>query len=304
MCQSHQPSLHASNFEISVASIQENTKTLVLQGGHYNVKAAVPSDIAEVRAHTGNTAPITVIGHPGIDSNFFEALPRISEHQGACVVICYEESGPAISGKVRHRNPHSFSKRFGQRFLSRNVGKGSIAVVMEKLHCLRMIFVWMAIASQIRSHSAADRIKPRRPVAVIGNKKVKLAVAIVVRSALPAKDICLDGNSVSDPESFRRRPDQAPPPSRSNWKQKGQACRRHRSQSTPQRSTRFSAPSEPSAQPLQLHRKRFHRRCYERAGYHRRPARTYLHVRHCYSLLQQRRFRSQGLPLLPFRLHR
>src|ERR1035438_8165973 len=51
---------------------------------------------------------------------------------------------------------------------------------MEKLHCLRMIFVWMAIASQIRSHSAADRIKPRRPVAVIGNKKVKLAVAIVV----------------------------------------------------------------------------------------------------------------------------
>ena len=72
-------------------AVQKDIKGLILQAGHHDIEPAIAIDVAKIRAHAGNGAPVAVIGHARIHPDLLQALAAIAQQQIAGVVVGNEK---------------------------------------------------------------------------------------------------------------------------------------------------------------------------------------------------------------------
>src|ERR1019366_2862842 len=94
----------------SISLIQKYFIGLVLESRHDDVRSTIPINVAKIRPHARDIAPISVVCHASVDADFFEALCAVTQQQIASVVVGYENSGMAIARKIRHCQSHTLAQ--------------------------------------------------------------------------------------------------------------------------------------------------------------------------------------------------
>jgi hypothetical protein len=169
--------------EDAATLVDVERKALVLDGIMPDVGQAVVVDVAEVRAHAGESIAIGRVGNAGSDGDLFEFFSAdIAEEKVGHGVVGDKGIEKAVAIEVSEGNAHAFAEKGVDAGFMRDVGERSVAVIAIEAVMQRQVEVGMAVGSQALFESAV-RIFVDFPMAVVHDEQVEQPVVVVVEPA-------------------------------------------------------------------------------------------------------------------------
>ncbi len=145
------------------------------------VHAAAAGGVRGVRPHAGLEQTVCADRDAGSVSYFAEsAVAVVVKQKIRHMVIGNEDVLPAVIVIIKSDHAQAIASLQPEPGMLADIGEGSVAIVVIERRRLAVKIVGMTVASHPRTLVPAVEVALRRPVDVVGNDKIQVAVIVVV----------------------------------------------------------------------------------------------------------------------------